>query len=459
MLFNSQYFVIFFLPIFICIYFGLSRVNRRVMVWALIIASIIFYLPFGIRDVLLLSASLVFNWIAGFVISKYRNTAVLLVSVTVNVIGLLFFKYGGNGNLLLPIGISFYTFQQISFLVSVYRGNTGFKIEEYLAYILFFPKLLMGPLTEYDDFLNCVRNEDLRKIRYCNIANGILLFIQGLSKKVLIADVCARGVDWGITNHVSATRTELLVTMLLYTFQIYFDFSGYSDMARGIAKMLNIELPINFDNPYRAVSIIDFWKRWHITLTSFLTRYVYYPIGGNRKGKTRTYINILIVFLVSGIWHGSNLTFILWGVLHGVLNVLERVTKKHLERIPRMIRWMATFILINILWLLFRADSIEQWVLILRSIVFENPNHGLLTESMINAVILPWLLTQGHTGLKLIKLIMMLLWLAGCIVLSIIPDGNKEKPITGYTAIAGAVLFVVCFAFMGRESVFIYSGF
>lgn len=230
----------------------------------------------------------------------------------------------------------------------------------------------MGPLVKPQDLIPQFHNFQNKKCNINNLMVGIRLFNIGLFKKAILADTFSRAVGWGFDNIYVLTSMDVVVIMLAYTFQIYFDFSGYSDMAVGIAKMMNINLSINFDSPYKAISIRDFWNRWHITLTKFLTQYIYIPLGGSKKGKIKTYINIMIVFLISGIWHGANWTFILWGLLYGLLQVIERIGEKIRNKINIVIQWMVTFTLINFLWLLFRADSVSQWIYLIKQIVVGN---------------------------------------------------------------------------------------
>ncbi len=268
----------------------------------------------------------------------------------------------------MPIGISFYTFQEISYLVDVYRKpdlaqknllNLG-------LYITFFPQLIAGPIVRYHDI-----NEQIsaRTVTVTQFSDGLERFIIGLSKKVLLANSFAIVCDTIYGADFFSYGTYIAwIAAFSYAMQIYYDFSGYSDMAIGIGKIMGFDLPENFNYPYVAKSISDFWKRWHMTLTRFLTRYIYIPLGGNRKGKIRTYINIMIVFLVSGIWHGANWTFILWGLLHGILQVLNRQFKNLWDRVPKAIAWICTFMTVNILWILFYASSVSEFGLVLGKI-------------------------------------------------------------------------------------------
>lgn len=218
----------------------------------------------------------------------------------------------------------------------------------------------------HDEIISQFRDENRKCFSDASFSNGIYSFAVGLFKKVLIADTFGRAVSWGWSNIEVLTSLEIVIVMLSYTFQIYFDFSGYCDMAVGIGKMFNIELPVNFNSPYKACSIIEFWKRWHITLTRFLRNYVYFPLGGSKKGTVRTYLNILIVFLISGIWHGANWTFVLWGVLHGLAQVLNRFFKKSWNKYNQIIQWICTFTFVNVMWLVFRADSVGQAISLIK---------------------------------------------------------------------------------------------
>ncbi len=274
-------------------------------------------------------------------------------------------------NIIIPLGISFYTFKQISFLVDYYRDSTlKCSLQEYLLYICFFPQFIQGPIVLQSEFIPQLRDDARKKADPEYIAKGLYRFILGLTKKVLIADTISRAVDDGYRYMSDLGKMALIILILGYTLQIYFDFSGYSDMAIGVGHMFHIDLPENFDSPYKAVSIEDFWDRWHITLTRFFTRYVYIPLGGNRKGKLRTYANILFVFLLSGLWHGADKSFVLWGLMHGIAMLLCRIISditsfgtKELKRsniVVRSVMTLITFLYVNIAWVLFRAETIYK---------------------------------------------------------------------------------------------------
>ena len=239
-----------------------------------------------------------------------------------------------------------------------------------MLFVTFFPQLIAGPIVLHDEMIPQFRDITKKKMDSDSLAQGIYIFSIGLFKKVIIADTFGRAVAWGYADTtMNITSMEMLIVSLSYTFQIYFDFSGYCDMALGISQMFNMTLPVNFNSPYQAISIIDFWKRWHMSLTRFLTNYIYIPLGGNRKGKIRTYINIMVVFLVSGIWHGANWTFIAWGLLHGFFNCLNRLFNDAWNRLHVVMQWLITFVLVNFLWIFFRASSVKVALSKIKTIV------------------------------------------------------------------------------------------
>lgn len=373
---NSYLFILFFLPLSVGIYF---LANRWGLLWgkiALIAGCFVFYAWGGQSTLWVLGLSLAVNYLCALLQVRHPKKWVLALPLVLNIGLLAFYKYwnpiwGAVGprfgtdftlqHLILPLGISFFTFQQIAYQVSLYRGELeGPVLTDYLCYILYFPKLAMGPLMEPVDFMQQLNDPSRKKISSLHIAQGLRMFSFGLFKKMLLADVFAGAVNWVFANE--ATSMDYLIGMLCYTLEIYFDFSGYSDMAVGISHMLNITLPINFDSPYQSLNIREFWKRWHISLTKFFTKYLYIPLGGSRKGLVRTCLLTVFVFLVSGLWHGTGLTFLLWGLLNGLLMVFDRLTEKRQQRLFGPFRWLMTFGAINILWLLFRAGSIHEWV-------------------------------------------------------------------------------------------------
>ena len=393
MLFNSYLFILCFLPVSVTGYFLINRyfVDKREYgkrLW-LIAASLIFFAYAGIEFVPILMASMGVNYLFSKAVKKQTHTQkrrfILALGISVQLLLLFYYKYTGflfhslnqiwQNNIVFsvqaPLGISFFTFSQLSYLVDCYKGKDKEKgFLNYCTYVTFFPKLTMGPIALPNDFLPQLRSQEKEQINYNNLSKGLYLFALGLAKKVLIADTLAKIVSIGYSQVDSLNTITALVVMLSYTFQLYFDFSGYCDMAMAVALFFNIELPLNFNSPYRAKSIREFWSRWHMTLTRFFTTYLYIPLGGSRKGKLRTYGNTFFVFLISGLWHGANWTFLFWGGLHGAVMVLEKITEdlkpavKHLPpaatKIKSFLQWLTTFLVINVAWVFFRADSIKQ---------------------------------------------------------------------------------------------------
>lgn len=384
MLYNSYVFCFAFLPLVLCAYYFLNKYRKFNLGLALLlISSLIFYSYDNFRYVILLIGSIIINWFLSRLLNKKRSKIYLFLGIGINVAIIFYFKYLDffldNINklfnfefslreILLPLGISFITFQQISYIVDSYRGETtSYSFIEYAAFISFFPQLIAGPIVLHKEIIPQFRNHDKKLFCHESFAKGIYAFSIGLFKKVIVADTFNKAVSWGWTNYEQINSLEIIVIMLSYTFQIYFDFSGYSEMAYGIGKMFNIDIPINFDCPYQSFSIIEFWKKWHITLTRFLREYVYFPLGGSQKGKIRTYLNILIVFFLSGLWHGANWTFIFWGAMHGLAQVLNRIFATKWKNNHPVLQWIGTFIFVNVMWLFFRANSIGQaWELLIR---------------------------------------------------------------------------------------------
>ena len=271
---------------------------------------------------------------------KRKENLLLVAGIASNLAILFYFKYYNffieNINavfhtdflirdILLPLGISFFTFQQIGFLTDTWRGETPeYSLLDYTLFVSFFPKIIQGPIVTHEELMPQFEGIGRKQPDWGKITGGVYLFVLGMAKKVLLADTFGAAVDWGFSNAAGMNSVEAVLTAVFYALQLYLDFSGYCDMARGLAYMLGIQLPINFDSPHKASNLIDFWKRWHMTLNRFLLKYVYIPLGGNRKGIVRMYTNLLLVFLISGIWHGAGWTFIIWGLMHGVLYVITR---------------------------------------------------------------------------------------------------------------------------------------
>ena len=394
MLFNSYEFIFLFLPFTFFIYFYLNKKRlTELSKGFLVFASLFFYSWWNIVYLPLILVSMLFNYAVGKQLSKLTHTkglvskkSLLSVGVIANLSLLGYFKYSDffienfNGvfgadvpllHLALPLAISFYTFQQIAYLVDSYRAETKeYDFLNYAVFVTFFPQLIAGPIVHHAEMMPQFANVRNKVKNYHNIALGLFIFSMGLFKKVAIADTFAVWATQGFDVADKLEMIEAWATSLSYTFQLYFDFSGYTDMAIGIALLFNIKLPINFNSPYKALSIQDFWRRWHMTLSRFLKDYIYIPLGGNRKGETRTYINLFATFLLGGIWHGAGWTFVFWGMLHGLALMIHRAWQKLGIKLPTVIAWFITFNFINITWVFFRAKEWDDALKVLHGMFF-----------------------------------------------------------------------------------------
>lgn len=398
---SSYNFILLFLPFVMVFFYFFRNIKQHnlQMLW-LVAASFFFYACSVPIYFLLLLINITVNFFFYRQICKRRHKFFLILGIGFNILLLFYFKYINFGidicNLLLktnfsifeialPLGISFITFQQIAFLTDAYNNATKetYSFLEYALFVSFFPHISSGPIIYQEDFFPLLKFNT--SINWNKFASGIYLFMMGLGKKVLIADTLAKGVDYGYSNLTSLNTTTGMLISLLYTLQIYYDFSGYTDMAIGVARMLQLDLPVNFNSPYKASTITEFWNRWHITLTRFLTRYIYIPLGGNRKGKLRSYVNTLIVFLISGLWHGASYTFVLWGLLHGLFMIFTKYFDKFIQKIPKWINHFITLIFVNFTWIVFRANSIHTLKDFIY--VFLRNDWGILDSNIVDTLL------------------------------------------------------------------------
>jgi len=398
MLFNSFIFLFVFLPV---VFVGtrlLAKIDWRLCAGWLALASLVFYGYWNPKFVLLLLLSATFNYFAGMLIAVAegkRRPLLLAISIGINLGVLAYYKYanfflenvaqvaGGHWagvNIVLPLGISFFTFTQIAFLVDVHRRiATEYNYVHYLLFVTFFPHLIAGPVLHHKDMVPQFQKPETYRIDWTNIAIGLAFFTAGLAKKVLIADRIAPAASVVFDAARDGTAVQFFDAWsgaLAYTFQIYFDFSGYSDMAIGLAFLFNIRFPINFNSPYQARTIIDFWRRWHITLSNFLRDYLYIPLGGNRRGPARRYTNLMLTMLLGGLWHGANWTFVIWGGLHGIFLVINYAWLSFKKRLglfqtgPSHIRngiaLTITLLCVIFAWVFFRAETLPAAIAMLK---------------------------------------------------------------------------------------------
>jgi alginate O-acetyltransferase complex protein AlgI len=381
MTFASLSFLFFFLP-FTFIAAALSPAEWRKSI--LLVMSVLFYLlAAGLYDLILLLCVATWDYfLARWLFRSRKKGLVLLISVGLNVSVLGFYKYvpflagvvddvaasafsvaphlaDRTVRLVLPLGISFFVFETLAYMFDVYRGKIApaRRLSDYATYLTFFPHLIAGPLYRYSDVASVI-GKPLRMVPHA-VVTGLFLFAFGLWKKVFVANPLGEIADVAFAREMVGTR-EAWIGAVAYTFQIYFDFSGYSTMAIGLGRIFGIPLPTNFNEPYTAASITDFWRRWHMSLSAWLRDYVYIPLGGNREGAFTTYRNLFIVFVLCGLWHGANYTFLLWGLMHGTLLVIERASGPLGLRVPYPLARVACFIAIVLTWIMFRADSVAK---------------------------------------------------------------------------------------------------
>ncbi len=380
MLFNSHLFILAFLPVALLGYFGLNRLNKFTLgkVW-LILLSFVFYGYFNVAYLPLIVISILLNYALSQCMlsseSKLLCRLCLIVGLLANLGVLGYYKYFdffaanlnaafGTGfvlhHLILPLGISFFTFQQLSYVIDSYKRTVPrYSIVDYALFVSFFPQLIAGPIVLHSEIVPQFADPENRHFNSDNVATGTYAFAMGLAKKVLIADTFAKVAEYGFSAGTSLNTPEAFFVVLAYALQLYFDFSGYCDMAMGLGKMFNIDIPLNFNSPYKALNIKDFWARWHMTLNRFFSRYVYFPLGGSRKGEFRTCLNLMAVFVISGLWHGAGWMFLLWGALHGLASVLYRLFQKRYDALHPALRWLLTFSFLLLSFIVFRAPNLE----------------------------------------------------------------------------------------------------
>lgn len=474
MVFSSYLFLFAFLPLVLGGYYLLSLFKNPIYQRLFLIgASLFFYGYFNPSYLLIIVVSIFINYLLASGISGSKGTfqtVLFWLGVLFNVGLLGYFKYRDffveNINALfhtsfvlkhiaLPLGISFFTFQQLSFLVSIRKGEEQLeRFDDYCIFVLFFPQLVAGPIVLYSEMVPQFKDSQRRFWNWENASKGMYIFIIGLFKKAVIADTLALFADTGFASQ-SLGLCAAWATSLSYTFQVYFDFSGYSDMAVGLGKLFNIDLPFNFRSPYQSESISEFWRRWHITLGRALQSYIYFPLGGSRNGKLRTYRNLLLTFLVSGLWHGAAWTFVLWGLLHGLVNALERVFAKPLSHIPHWVRVGCTFLIVNALWVLFRAESFESAAVVYR---------GMVNFGNLNLLQVGYLAVDGFVGVPLAMNTAYVLAALAALTLVCFRAKNSCRMLEDFTWRKGtmwatAILFSIALVHLSRESVFIYFNF
>ena len=449
MIFSAAEFIFLFLPLVLLAYYGLVLFNQKVLAKAgLVVASLFFYAYWKVDYLLIILLSIGFN----FVLSKYlgqfvgRKKKLLLQFGIVANIGLLFyFKYlvffandvltlfGGGfqiEHILLPLAISFFTFQQVAYLVDRYKGlSLDDNLLDYCLFVTFFPQLIAGPIVHHKEMMPQFADSQNQRVNWDNLLLGLFVFSIGLFKKVVIADTLADWVDAGYHDYLLLSSMDAWLLSLSYTFQLYYDFSGYADMAIGIGLMFNIKLPLNFMSPYRATDIQDFWRRWHMTLSRWLRDYVYIPLGGNKISKIITLRNVFLTAFISGIWHGAGWTFMLWGTLHGLAMLVHRLWKDAGFTLNAKLAWFITFMFVNVTWVFFRSENLTQATTVLGKMfnVIELSNN--LTSISIFSVLKEnvfWILELPVKN-EFASFTNLLFLLVGLLVLEKFKSGEKQQ--------------------------------
>lgn len=494
MLFNSLEFIFIFLPISFFIYFFLNGFFKPIVgkAW-LVFASLFFYSWWNVAYLPLIVISMVTNYIIGQQLGKenyntvklfgvFNKKIILIIGVTFNLVLLGFFKYanfflenmnvlGANfelPNILLPLAISFFTFQQIAYLVNSYREEMReYDFLNYALFVTFFPQLIAGPIVHHKEVMPQFASSSNLIKSYKNIGLGLFIFSMGLFKKVAIADLFAGWATLGFDGSTELGFFDAWVTSLSYTFQLYFDFSGYTDMAIGAALLFNIRLPINFNSPYKATDIQDFWRRWHMTLSRFLRDYLYIPLGGNRIGPSRTYINLFLTFLLGGLWHGASWMFIIWGALHGSALVIHRFWHQLGFVMPTVLAWFVTFNFINISWIFFRAEDMNSALKVLRGML----DFSSIMKYELSSVVTPKVDFYGSfldkyslvipSGLLVNILPLFFIFLAFLIIFRSNTLQIADKGLTNGNMVFSAFLFSIAIYIttVASSSVFLYFNF
>ncbi len=492
MLFNSAVFILAFLPITFFIYFWLCRARWIVAARAwLVFTSLFFYSYWNVAYLPLILGSLLINFVIGSELSRPRllsrvawsRKAILLTGVVANLAVLGYFKYTdfflANLNLvagldialpgiLLPLAISFFTFQQVAYLVDSYRGETAeYDFLSYALFVTFFPQLIAGPIVHHREVMPQFASRQAWVIRHRNVLRGLFIFGIGLFKKVVIADTFAPWADAGFDSGRWLDFYAAWATSLAYTFQLYFDFSGYCDMAIGAALLFNIRLPLNFNSPYKALDIQDFWRRWHMTLSRFLRDYLYIPLGGNRGSEWHTHFNLLATFILGGLWHGASWMFVIWGAMHGAALIAHRIWRRMGGSMPAPLAWVTTFLFVNVTWVFFRAKSMDDALRVLRGMA--NVPSAFSTQiADIPTDRLAWGGWQMDVWLRALPaglVAQLLTYLSIVLAFAVVSRSNAleitMREITLRKSIAGALLFSIALyaSIASTSSVFLYFNF
>jgi len=477
MLFNSYVFILAFLPLTLLGYFLLGKLPERIQLnkLFLVLASFLFYGYNNPNYVPIILLSILVNYALSQMMLKSEKKMIrlplMLLGLGLNLGVLFYFKYHDffceninsifgtsfvMNNLMLPLGISFFTFQQLSYVIDSYKRTVPrYNILDYSLFVTFFPQLVAGPIVLHSEIVPQFADPKNRRFNFDNFAPGLYAFALGLFKKVVVADTFGIAVEAGFAEALTLNTAEAWFIALGYTLQLYFDFSGYCDVATGVGLMFNIKIPLNFNSPYKSMNIREFWQRWHMTLSRFLTTYIYFPLGGSRKGLARTCINLIIVFLASGLWHGAGWLFLLWGLMHGAASVLYRLFRKQYDALHPALQWMLTFIFVVVAWVFFRATHLADALAIVKSMLMMD--FGPIRDSITSAFELPGGFRSGYNALFMMAWYVLSLF--ACLGMRNTYEKTMNFKPTILNSMSTVILILYCVLSLSGVSVFLYFNF
>lgn len=485
MLFNSYVFILFFLPVTLFFYFGLNKIKKYEQAKIFLTGmSLFFYGYFNIKYIYIIISSIIINYIFSHLIQNKKNISkyIMIFAICCNLALLFYYKYYDffiNNinyifktnlhlkNILIPLGISFFTFQQISYIVDSYKNKEiKYSFIDYSLFVSFFPQLIAGPIILHSEIIPQFKNKELKKFSSKNFSIAIYGFSLGLAKKILLADAFGRVVNYGYSDIYNLSTLNTIIIIFAYTLQLYLDFSAYGDMAKSIALMFNIDVEVNFNSPFKASNIIDFWKKWHITLTKFFRTYIYFPLGGNKFGEFRTAFNQFIVFFLSGLWHGANYTFIIWGVLNGLAIIFVRKINKIVKTKIYAVGVFLTLVFWTVSLIFFRSNTVNDAITVLSSLfnfrgfVVDAHFYNLLIPVEINTIFsLLSIDNLIQKNLEIVIAVIFFVMFFALIKLKNIPQKMSEfKPSLIHAAITAVLLVWSIISFSG-VSTFLYFNF
>jgi len=442
MQFNTYAFVFLYFPLQLLGFYIVRRWKPEWLRQYLLIASVLFLAENSWKMAGVLVGYVLVNYAFSRIMRMTHGTmrkVLLTLGVILDLSWMGFCKYGHSAIAIL--GMSYITLQAVAILFDIYWERVEYGgFLNYTLYLVYFPKLVMGPMAMPEQLIPQFEQMGKNSIDYDGLSRGLSMFICGFAKKALVADQIA-GLGRTIFFGDLATRsaTDLWIGSLVLAVQMYFDFSGCADMARGVSEMLGLTLPMNFDSPFRATTVQDFWRRWHITLSSIFTRYVYIPLGGSRKGELRTAVNVMLVFMLSGLWHDYKPSYLVYFFIHGMMSLINRWTKSYWEKVPKVIRWFINFNFINMLWPLFMFESVRRW---------------------LDTVVCMFRFSNYHITTALYSMRDVVVLVAGLIIMLLMPNNERRTYHKNIPAvILYGVLLVICIFSLGKETTFIYNAF